>query len=234
MLLVGQCWIPVVGDSTCFVCRPQKSQVMATKEGKEDAPKASDYDATEHLMSVDEVSAKYAVTVNKEQPGKSPGLSGSEVCCKPMMIILLWLLTSLFSVPFQMASTIRRQCMFSLITSNSLSFLQAASRLAENGPNKLSPPKDKPEWLKYLLQYTNPLLFLLIIAGVLTFVAYGIQVCFCYVARADAKQQVTTGMMYSNFATALVIRVTIQQYVFLCFPISFCTLSWCGLAVLCL
>lgn len=54
--------------------------------------------------------------------------------------------------------------------------VQATKRLEENGPNKLSPPKDKPEWLKYLLQYTNPLLFLLIIAGVLTFVAYAIQV----------------------------------------------------------
>jgi hypothetical protein len=53
---------------------------MAEKEGKEEAPKvATDYDATEHLMSVDEVSAKYAVKINKEQPGKSPGLSGSEV-----------------------------------------------------------------------------------------------------------------------------------------------------------
>lgn len=59
-------------------------------------------------------------------------------------------------------------------------WLQAASRLAENGPNKLSPPKDKPEWLKYLLQFTNPLLALLIVAGVLTFVAYGIQVCSFY------------------------------------------------------
>jgi magnesium-transporting ATPase (P-type) len=54
--------------------------------------------------------------------------------------------------------------------------IQAASRLEINGPNRLSPPKDKPEWLKYLLQYTNPLLAVLIVAGVLTFVAYGIQV----------------------------------------------------------
>lgn len=53
--------------------------------------------------------------------------------------------------------------------------LQAAKRLEANGPNKLSPPPERPEWLKYLLQYTNPLLFLLIIADVLTFVAYGIE-----------------------------------------------------------
>ena len=53
--------------------------------------------------------------------------------------------------------------------------MQAAQRLEDNGPNKLSPPPERPEWLKYLLQYTNPLLFLLIVAGALTLVAYGIQ-----------------------------------------------------------
>lgn len=59
------------------------SSTMATKEGKEEPTvSSSDYDATEHLMSVDEVSAKYAVQVNKDQPGKSPGLSASEVRSK--------------------------------------------------------------------------------------------------------------------------------------------------------
>jgi P-type Ca2+ transporter type 2C len=53
--------------------------------------------------------------------------------------------------------------------------LQAARRLEADGPNKLSPPPQRPEWLKYVLQYTNPLLMLLIIAAVLTFIAYGIQ-----------------------------------------------------------
>lgn len=53
--------------------------------------------------------------------------------------------------------------------------LQAAKRLEANGQNKLSPPSERSEWLKYLLQYTNPLLFLLIIADVLTFVAYAIE-----------------------------------------------------------
>lgn len=54
--------------------------IMATKEGKEEPAKTStDYDATEHLMSVDEVSTKYAVNINKDQPGKSQGLSAAEV-----------------------------------------------------------------------------------------------------------------------------------------------------------
>ena len=45
----------------------------------EDANESSDYDATEHLMSVDEVSAKYGVQVNKDKPGQSPGLASSDV-----------------------------------------------------------------------------------------------------------------------------------------------------------
>ena len=53
--------------------------------------------------------------------------------------------------------------------------LQAKQRLETDGENKLSPPPDKPEWLKYLLQFTNPLLMILIVAAVLSFVAYGIQ-----------------------------------------------------------
>jgi hypothetical protein len=65
---------------TWTLVQAQSDIEMAGKEGKEEPPKvATDYDATEHLMSPDEVSAKYAVTINKEQPGKSAGLSGSEV-----------------------------------------------------------------------------------------------------------------------------------------------------------
>jgi sodium/potassium-transporting ATPase subunit alpha len=60
------------------------------------------------------------------------------------------------------------------MTFRALDILQAAKRLEANGPNVLTPPKGRPEWLKYVLQYTNPLLALLIIAGVLTFVAYGL------------------------------------------------------------
>ena len=53
--------------------------------------------------------------------------------------------------------------------------VQGAKRLEADGPNKLSPPPDKPEWLKYLLQFANPLLAILIVASVLSFVAYGVQ-----------------------------------------------------------
>lgn len=40
---------------------------------------SSDYDATEHMMNADEVARKYGVQVDKEKPGKSQGLSSSEV-----------------------------------------------------------------------------------------------------------------------------------------------------------
>lgn len=59
--------------------------------------------------------------------------------------------------------------------SQGLSAEEAARRLEANGLNRLSPPATTPEWIKYLMQYTNPLLALLIVAGVLTFIAYAIQ-----------------------------------------------------------
>jgi sodium/potassium-transporting ATPase subunit alpha len=52
--------------------------------------------------------------------------------------------------------------------------MQAAKRLEANGPNRLSPPSELPEWLKLLLQFTNPLLALLLVAAALAFVAYAI------------------------------------------------------------
>jgi hypothetical protein len=41
--------------------------------------------------------------------------------------------------------------------------------------NQLTPPKTTPEIIKFLLQFTNPLMALLLVAGALTFMAYGIQ-----------------------------------------------------------
>eukprot|EP00741_Cyanophora_paradoxa_P011220 tig00020554_g10840.t1 len=58
--------------------------------------------------------------------------------------------------------------------STGLSSQEARIRLEKNGKNKLSPPPGKPEWQKYLLQYTNKFMILLMIAGALCFIAYGI------------------------------------------------------------
>lgn len=41
--------------------------------------------------------------------------------------------------------------------------------------NQLTPPKTTPEIIKFLKQFTNPLMALLLVAGALTFMAYGIQ-----------------------------------------------------------
>lgn len=43
------------------------------------------------------------------------------------------------------------------------------------GLNRLTPPKEQPEIVKFLLQFTNPLMALLLIAGALTFMAYALQ-----------------------------------------------------------
>ncbi|MEW5296911.1 MAG: hypothetical protein WDW36_000157 [Sanguina aurantia] len=46
---------------------------------------------------------------------------------------------------------------------------------ATHGLNQLSPPYEIPAWLQFLKQFTNPLMMLLLVAGLLTFMAYGIQ-----------------------------------------------------------
>lgn len=50
----------------------------------------------------------------------------------------------------------------------------AEARLREDGPNMLSPPKDVPEIIKFLKHFANPLIVLLIIAGLLCFLAYAV------------------------------------------------------------
>lgn len=58
--------------------------------------------------------------------------------------------------------------------SKGLTQAEAARRLQLYGPNSLTPPKQKPEIVKFLLQFTNGLLMLLIVASGLAFLAYGI------------------------------------------------------------
>jgi magnesium-transporting ATPase (P-type) len=51
----------------------------------------------------------------------------------------------------------------------------AAKLRALHGPNALTPPKQTPEIVKFLLQLANPLLLMLLAAGALTYMAYAIQ-----------------------------------------------------------
>ena len=97
-----------------------------------------------------------------------------------------------------------------VIKSRGLTVDEAAKRLATNGPNTLKPPKTIPEWIKYLLQYTNPLLLLLVIASVLSFVAYGIQ-------PADGKDLAN---IYCGAVLALLVVALATKTVRLSLPSS--------------
>jgi hypothetical protein len=46
--------------------------------------------------------------------------------------------------------------------------------LERDGPNSLTPPKELPEIVKYLLHYIDPFMILLEAAAVLCFIAYGL------------------------------------------------------------
>ncbi|KAF6263646.1 hypothetical protein COO60DRAFT_1698701 [Scenedesmus sp. NREL 46B-D3] len=59
--------------------------------------------------------------------------------------------------------------------SKGLTTQQVKELQAKHGLNQLTPPKSTPEIIKFLLQFTNPLMALLLVAGALTFMAYGIQ-----------------------------------------------------------
>lgn len=49
---------------------------------------------------------------------------------------------------------------------------EARSRLRCDGPNSLSPPTQQPEWVKFLLHFTNTFMIMLNAAGVLSVVAW--------------------------------------------------------------
>ncbi len=58
--------------------------------------------------------------------------------------------------------------------SDGLTFDQAIERLYGYGKNLLTPPKQKPEIVKFLQGFTNFFMVLLMVAGVLSLVAYGL------------------------------------------------------------
>ena len=55
-----------------------------------------------------------------------------------------------------------------------LSEKDAAERLARDGPNALTPPKETSEIVKYFSHYADPFMLLLILSGTLSCIAYGI------------------------------------------------------------
>jgi sodium/potassium-transporting ATPase subunit alpha len=65
--------------------------------------------------------------------------------------------------------------MNNIAASGGLSVGAHAAKLLKNGKNILTPPKEVSELVKFLHHFTNPLMLLLLVAGVLLFMAYGIQ-----------------------------------------------------------
>ncbi|GBF90642.1 p-type atpase [Raphidocelis subcapitata] len=87
------------------------------------------YTVDEHLLSPQEVAARFGTAVDWPSPVNSKGLTSDQV-----------------------------------------------KRLREqHGLNRLTPPKEKSEIVKFLLQFTNPLMALLVVAGSLTYMAYALQ-----------------------------------------------------------
>jgi magnesium-transporting ATPase (P-type) len=51
---------------------------------------------------------------------------------------------------------------------------EAAKRLQTNGPNALTPPVTRQEWIKYIVHFSDPLILLLILASILAFISFGL------------------------------------------------------------
>ena len=58
--------------------------------------------------------------------------------------------------------------------SRGLSTVEATARLVKYGRNALTPPKTVPQWIKYLIKLSNPLLLMIIGSGILSLITYGV------------------------------------------------------------
>lgn len=63
---------------------------------------------------------------------------------------------------------------YGITLESGLSSQQVEQQRATHGYNRLTPPVSKPEWLKYLEQFTNFFALLLIAGGVLCFISFAI------------------------------------------------------------
>ena len=55
-------------------------------------------------------------------------------------------------------------------SSRGLSSDEAKKRFAQNGANKLAEPPKVPLWKKFLLQFTDPMIIVLLVAALISFV----------------------------------------------------------------
>ncbi|ORY95164.1 hypothetical protein BCR41DRAFT_365216 [Lobosporangium transversale] len=93
-------------------------------KSKQGAKKEKSLDITEHLFSIEDIAARYSVSVDAQKPANSKGLDSSV----------------------------------------------AAQRLIENGPNRLSPPKQISPFMKFMHCLTSLFNLLLILAGILNYI----------------------------------------------------------------
>jgi hypothetical protein len=137
-------------------------------------------------MSPQEVAAKYETVINWENIGGSQGLTSAQVSVfcghaahvQPLheahgMAAGQGRACSFLLSHQQLAAAAQTHCL--LCCPPCKTHLQVAERIKRDGLNRLTPPKETPEIIKFLKQFTNPLMALLVVAGALTYMAYGIQ-----------------------------------------------------------
>jgi len=81
----------------------------------------------------------------------------------------------LMSISQLMEATGCRLNMENIISSPGLDSFQAGNRLEKSGPNRITPPPRIPLWMLFLLQFGNVFMILLMVAALLSFIAYAIQ-----------------------------------------------------------
>ena len=94
-----------------------------------------------------------------------PTIDGVETAETPVQLLSIPGLSTRFSTRLDFTNP--RQ-------SPGLSEKDAAERLARDGPNALTPPKETSELVKYFSHYADPFMLLLILSGTLSCIAYGI------------------------------------------------------------
>eukprot|EP00445_Apocalathium_hangoei_P057382 CAMPEP_0204090374 /NCGR_PEP_ID=MMETSP0360-20130528/188866_1 /ASSEMBLY_ACC=CAM_ASM_000342 /TAXON_ID=268821 /ORGANISM="Scrippsiella Hangoei, Strain SHTV-5" /LENGTH=530 /DNA_ID=CAMNT_0051039633 /DNA_START=76 /DNA_END=1665 /DNA_ORIENTATION=- len=151
----------------------------ADQKGKE----SRNYDATEHKMSLAELKEKFETAIDEQNPKESKGLSDQEAKNRllrdgpnamtppkqtPEIVKFLMQFTNMFMILLMVASALSPK------ESKGLSEQEAKSRYQRDGPNAMTPPKQTPEIVKFLMQFTNMFMILLMFASALSFLAYGL------------------------------------------------------------
>ncbi|KAJ3342831.1 hypothetical protein HDU93_000961 [Gonapodya sp. JEL0774] len=109
-------------------------------------------DITEHLLTLEQLQQKYETQFIPSKPANSP--------------VSLWQW-------FSWRQFVPTVLVFSVGTKG-LSPEAAAKRLAENGPNMLTPPPKRPSWLQFFDKLRGLFNLIMLFAGIVTYVLYGI------------------------------------------------------------